>query len=149
MNNTNLWDKCLEALCDSLSEKQMKTWIHPLEVSCENDTLSVIAPNKFIKDTVESDFMELIKKMVLAKSNNKVLTVRLSLPEVKTSSRITPAVKNSNVRPSLNAELTFENFVEPTFGNICKRLQTFKYIFQPFQTFEKNSFANFLESFQT
>ena len=56
MNNTNLWDKCLEAFCDNLSEKQMKTWIHPLEVSCNSDTLSVIAPNKFIKDTVENDF---------------------------------------------------------------------------------------------
>ena len=65
MNNTGLWDKCLEAFCDSLSEKQMKTWIRPLEVSCNNDTLSVVAPNKFIKDTVESDFIELIKEMVL------------------------------------------------------------------------------------
>ena len=51
MNNTGLWDKCLEAFCDNLSEKQMKTWIRPLEVSFKNDTLSVIAPNKFIKDT--------------------------------------------------------------------------------------------------
>ena len=65
MNNTGLWDKCLEAFCDNLSEKQMKTWIQPLEVSCNSDTLSVIAPNKFIKDTVESDFIELIKETVL------------------------------------------------------------------------------------
>ena len=28
MNNTNLWDKCLEAFCDNLSEKQMKTTQH-------------------------------------------------------------------------------------------------------------------------
>ena len=120
MNNTNLWDKCLEALCDSLSEKQMKTWIHPLEVSCDNDTLSVIAPNKFIKDTIESDFMELIKEMVLTKSNNKVLVVKLSLPEVKTSSRATPVAKNSNARPSLNADLNFENFVEGKSNQLAK-----------------------------
>ena len=49
MNNTGLWDKCLQAFCDNLSEKQMKMWIHPLEVSCDSDTLRVIAPNKYIK----------------------------------------------------------------------------------------------------
>ena len=55
--------------------------------------LSVIAPNKFIKDTVESDFIELIKEMVLTKSNNQVSVVKLSLPEVKATARITPKTK--------------------------------------------------------
>ena len=46
MNNTGLWGECLVALRDSLSEKQMKTWIHPLEASCDNGVLSIVAPNK-------------------------------------------------------------------------------------------------------
>ena len=120
MNNTDLWDKCLEAFCDNLSEKQMKTWIHPLEVSCENDTLSVIAPNKFIKDTVESDFIELIKEMVLTKSNNQVSVVKLSLPEVKATARIVPKTKTSNIKSSLNPDLNFENFVEGKSNQLAK-----------------------------
>ena len=120
MNNTGLWDKCLEAFCDSLSEKQMKTWIHPLEVSFNNDTLSVIAPNKFIKDTVESDFIELIKEIVRTKSNNEVLVVKLSLPEVRATARIVPKVKNSNVKSSLNPDLNFENFVEGKSNQLAK-----------------------------
>ena len=120
MNNTGLWDKCLEAFCDNLSEKQMKTWIHPLEVSCENETLSVIAPNKFIKDTVESDFIELIKEMVLTKSNNQVSVVKLSLPEVKATARITPKIKSSSIKSSLNADLNFENFVEGKSNQLAK-----------------------------
>jgi chromosomal replication initiator protein len=120
MNNTDLWDKCLEAFCDNLSEKQMKTWIHPLEVSCENDTLSIIAPNKFIKDTVESDFIELIKEMVLTKSNNQVSVVKLSLPEVKATARIVPKTKISNIKPSLNPDLNFENFVEGKSNQLAK-----------------------------
>ena len=120
MNNTGLWDKCLEAFCDSLSEKQMKTWIQPLEVSCNNDTLSVVAPNKFIKDTVESDFIELIKEMVLDKSNQRVSIVKLSLPEVKVTARITPETKKSHIKSSLNADLNFENFVEGKSNQLAK-----------------------------
>ena len=120
MNNTGLWDKCLEAFCDSLSEKQMKTWIQPLEVSCNDDTLSVVAPNKFIKDTVESDFIELIKEMVLDKSNQRVSIVKLSLPEVKVTARITPKTKKSHIKSSLNADLNFENFVEGKSNQLAK-----------------------------
>jgi chromosomal replication initiator protein len=120
MNNTGLWDKCLEAFCDSLSEKQMKTWIHPLEVSFNNDTLSVVAPNKFIKDTIESDFIELIKEIVLTKSNNKVSVVKLSLPEIRATARIVPKTKNSNIKPSLNVDLNFENFVEGKSNQLAK-----------------------------
>jgi chromosomal replication initiator protein len=120
MNNTGLWDKCLEAFCDSLSEKQMKTWIHPLEVSFNNDTLSVVAPNKFIKDTIESDFIELIKKIVLTKSNNEVSVVKLSLPEIRATARIVPKAKNSNIKSSLNADLNFENFVEGKSNQLAK-----------------------------
>ena len=120
MNNTGLWDKCLQAFCDNLSEKQMKTWIHPLEVSFNNDTLSVVAPNKFIKDTIESDFIELIKKIVLTKSNNEVSVVKLSLPEIRATARIVPKTKNSNIKSSLNADLNFENFVEGKSNQLAK-----------------------------
>ena len=120
MNNTGLWDKCLEAFCDNLSEKQMKTWIHPLEVSFKNDTLSVIAPNKFIKDTVESNFIELIQKIVLVESNNEISIVELSLPKVKATARITPKAKKSDIKPSLNPDLNFENFVEGKSNQLAK-----------------------------
>ena len=120
MNNIDLWDKCLEELCDSLSEKQMKTWIQPLEVSWENNTLNIIAPNKFIKDAVESDFIELIKKVVLTKSNERVSMVKLSLPEVKATARIVPKTKNSNIQPSLNPDLNFDNFVEGKSNQLAK-----------------------------
>ena len=122
MNNTGLWDKCLEAFCDSLSEKQMKTWIHPLEVSRDNDTLNIIAPNKFIKDTVESDFIELIKETALSKSNNEVLLVKLSLPEVKAAARIVPKTKNSNIKSSLNADLNLKTLLRENQISLPKQL---------------------------
>ena len=53
MNITKLWDKCLKDIGDRLSEKQMKTWLHPLEVKLDQNILSIVAPNKFIKDAIK------------------------------------------------------------------------------------------------
>ena len=64
MNITALWDKCLKDIGDRLSDKQMKTWLHPLEVKLNEKTLSIVAPNKFIKEAVETDYLQIIEETV-------------------------------------------------------------------------------------
>jgi len=119
MNESTLWDKCLEAFNDVLSDKQMKTWFHPLEVQRESNTLNVVAPNKFIKDEIETEYLLLIKETVLNKSLNEVSEIRLSLPE-------RPLQEESISRPrkifknTLNKDLTFNNFVEGKSNQLAK-----------------------------
>ena len=48
----------------SLTDKQMRTYFHPLEVTREDNQLKVVAPNKFIMDMIEKDYMEMIKNTV-------------------------------------------------------------------------------------
>ena len=55
MNEMTLWTQCLAAFNDVLSEKQMKTWFHPLEVKQVSNTLRVVAPNKFVKDEIQNE----------------------------------------------------------------------------------------------
>ena len=120
MNNTGLWGECLVALRDSLSEKQMKTWIHPLEVSCDNGILSIVAPNKYIRDAVETDFIEIIEAMAFDKSNKEVSSVKLSLLEIKSAEKILPKEKEVKIRSWLNSDLTFESFVEGKSNQLAK-----------------------------
>jgi len=120
MNATILWDKCLKGLCDSLSEKQMKTWIHPLEVSIDNDTLSIIAPNKFIKDAVENDFIKIIEEIAADKSDRTVSMVKLSLPEIKEEQTVKPLPNTAPIKSSLNKDLSFDNFVEGKSNQLAK-----------------------------
>ena len=82
MNESALWDKCLEAFNDVLSDKQMKTWFHPLEVQRDSNTLKVVAPNKFVKDEIENEYFLLIKETVINKSLNQVSEILLSLPDL-------------------------------------------------------------------
>ena len=119
MNITTLWDKCLKDMGDRLSDKQMKTWLHPLEVSLDNSTLSIVAPNKFIKDMVETDYLQMIKEAVINQSNDKVNEINLSLPDVK---RTAAVIKNrlKPIESTLNRDLNFDNFVEGKSNQLAK-----------------------------
>ena len=76
MNEMTLWTQCLAAFNDVLSEKQMKTWFHPLEVKQISNTLKVVAPNKFIKDEIQNEYLILIKETVFDKSENQISSAR-------------------------------------------------------------------------
>jgi chromosomal replication initiator protein len=97
----------------------MKTWLHPLEVSLDNSTLSIVAPNKFIKDMVETDYLQMIKEAVINQSNDKVNEINLSLPDVK---RTAAVIKNrlKPIESTLNQDLNFDNFVEGKSNQLAK-----------------------------
>ena len=122
MTDTILWDKCLSAFNSVLSEKQMRTWFHPLEVIIKDKTLNVVAPNKFVKDVIENDFLLLIKDTVLSQSSNQVSEILLSLPAPQNIQRNEPGPARTNKRheTSLNKDLTFENFVEGKSNELAK-----------------------------
>jgi len=119
MNITTLWDKCLKDIADRLSDKQMKTWLHPLEVSLDDSTLSIVAPNKFIRDMVETDYLQIIRETVINQSNEKVSEISLRLPDVKkTVHTNTQSLKP--VSSALNKDLNFSNFVEGKSNQLAK-----------------------------
>ena len=121
MNITTLWDKCLKDISDRLSEKQMKTWLHPLEVKLEQNILSIVAPNKFIKDAVETDYLKIIKETVYNQSEETVNIINLSLQEseIKKEACVQER-KTKDIISNLNKELVFSNFVEGKSNQLAK-----------------------------
>lgn len=120
MNEMTLWTQCLAAFNDVLSEKQMKTWFHPLEVKQISNTLKVVAPNKFIKDEIQNEYLILIKETVFDKSENKISEVLLALPDMKVDSATHKVTEKTKVRSYLNPELRFDNFVEGKSNQLAK-----------------------------
>ena len=53
----NIWLKCLNELSASITEKDMRMWIAPLKVKKMGNGLKLLAPNKFMKDEVEKNFL--------------------------------------------------------------------------------------------
>lgn len=121
MTETILWNKCLQALSPKLSDKQMRTWLHPLVVTQKNNILKVIAPNKFIMDEIETEYMCMIKEVAKLESGNEISEIELSLPLLEREYRIS---ENREVRKpvvsALNKELRFDNFVEGKSNQLAK-----------------------------
>ena len=120
MNITALWDKCLKDISDRLSDKQMKTWLHPLEVKLNEKTLSIVAPNKFIKEAVETDYLQIIEETVYNQGEQMINKISLKLPEVEKKKSLQATPDNEPVTSYLNNELRFDNFVEGKSNQLAK-----------------------------
>ena len=67
-----IWQKCLDRLEDEMSSQQFNTWIRPLQVVDDNGSVRLLAPNKYIKDQVQDNFLVRIKELLAQVGRKKV-----------------------------------------------------------------------------
>lgn len=61
--SVNIWQQCLDCLAAELPSQQFNTWIKPLQVEVSGNQLSLVAPNRFIRDWVKDKFLQRIKEL--------------------------------------------------------------------------------------
>ena len=76
-NKNNIWLKCLEELSDTLSEKEMRMWIKPLLVKQEDNEIKLFAPNKFMKEEVEKNFLDKILSTLSRLNTNMLVSLNI------------------------------------------------------------------------
>jgi len=59
-----LWKHCLRQLESDLSMDELNTWIRPLQAYHQNGTLSILAPNRYVRDEVQRRFDTRINEIV-------------------------------------------------------------------------------------
>ena len=59
-----VWEKCLERLQDEFSSQQFNTWIRPLQARLDESFLRLLAPNPYVRDRVEKQFLARIQELV-------------------------------------------------------------------------------------
>ncbi len=59
-----VWQQCIDRLQDELPSQQFNTWIRPLQASTDGHSLTLVAPNRFIKDFVSDKFASRIAELV-------------------------------------------------------------------------------------
>jgi len=118
-----IWQNCLLSLESELSAQQYNTWIKPLQLSGSPDDAVVYAPNKYILDTVEQQFLARIRVLLaeegMAQVELKIGSQRVNPPlQGRGVSRPPAARQNSfsereNFYPllDLNKAFTFDSFV--------------------------------------
>ena len=70
-----IWLECIDKLSENISEKEMRMWIKPLTAKHDDSGIKLYAPNKFMKDEVEKNFLDKITEAM----SQIVSDVRISL----------------------------------------------------------------------
>ncbi|MDG2271756.1 MAG: chromosomal replication initiator protein DnaA [Halioglobus sp.] len=92
-----VWQKCVNRLRDELPSQQFNTWIRPLKASTDNLSLTLFAPNRFIKDFVVEKYSERIFELVHEIQPDNSLAVALEIGPV--SSEAPPQAARPDVQP--------------------------------------------------
>src|SRR3989338_8402683 len=126
MQDISFWDSCLLSFKKSLHPQQFNSWIKPLHLKNEGDTLVLTAPNSFtLKLVQERFFPEISRQAGLALSKIPLFEFRVLettptgkpveiQPPLKT---IQPVEHKPKIETSfrgygkINPNLTFDNFV--------------------------------------
>ena len=62
----SFWRYCLSHFEKELPAQQFTTWIKPLKVQVEGDTLTLIAPNRFVLQWIRDKFYLRIQELAAA-----------------------------------------------------------------------------------
>ena len=113
----NIWNKCLDKLSETLTEKEIRLWIAPLKVKKDGDALKLYAPNKFMKEEIEKKFFSKITAVLNQIADDTIISLDVSSPVKATQKdRAMPSGFVSN----LNSDMTFESFVEGKSNQLAK-----------------------------
>lgn len=82
---TDLWQRCSSSLQDELPLQQFNTWIRPLQADViESGTLSLRAPNRFVRDWVKDKYLGRIESLLEELSQGKFHQVSLQVGDRQT-----------------------------------------------------------------
>ena len=119
-----VWDQCLNELKTDLSESQFNTWIRPLIYSRDehSDTITLFAPNKFVVDWVEKNYLNKIKTIAQdAGGQTTSVSILVGDDQPVADDGISAKQKKSKITGStLNKLYTFENFVGGKSNQIAR-----------------------------
>ncbi len=104
-----VWSHCRRLLSKELTDQDFHAWINPLHAEEHRGTIEIFAPNAFIQDYVEQNFLSTIQRLI-SDTGNGIHTVSLLVGPAST-------IKEQPNEPrhfenNLNPFLTFESFVE-------------------------------------
>jgi len=89
---SDIWRRCLERLEGELSVEDMHTYLRPLQVSEDGETLRLLAPNAYTLEEVRAKFLALIER-TLRHLNGRSLSVRLEVGALASRRLARPAAR--------------------------------------------------------
>ena len=129
------WKRCLERLEGELSPQQFNTWIRPLHAVESEDTIHLLAPNRFVLDWINERYLTRIEELLDDQKNGSQIALKLEIGSRSSTNEdkkiikqpvpdkpSEPSTRNKLVRHSsnLNSYFTFETFVEGKSNQLAR-----------------------------
>jgi chromosomal replication initiator protein len=125
------WKYCLERLEGELAPQQFNTWIRPLQVVEDNSSILLLAPNRFVMDWVNDQYLSKIRDLLNKSPDNNNISISIEVGSQPSKARQEknnhPAgaaaepqqriIKHSN---NLNPDFTFDTFVEGKSNQLAR-----------------------------
>lgn len=117
----SLWDQCLDRLEGELSPQQFNTWIRPLHFVQDNDLARLLAPNSFVLDSVNENFINRINEIIAQLDANFPAPLKIEVgsheaetidTSQQTKSPVQQQASSFQRKNGLNPNFTFDSFVE-------------------------------------
>jgi chromosomal replication initiator protein len=128
----SFWRLCLVSFEKELPPQQFRTWIKPLKCQADGDTVTLIAPNRFVQQWIRDRFAQRIEE--LAREHFKrTIELKLLLAEREAPIPRFPVprpAEPTNARPSgrevsrLNPAFSFETFVTGKANELARAAAT-------------------------
>lgn len=131
MSQTGYWQICLEKLEDELPEQEFNMWLRPLQAVEESESLTLLAPNRFVADWVKQHFQGKIAEIIETTTGSPV-TVNVDVgsqavapqpqnPSTGDAKRPKDTSERSPYAPGrLHPDFTFENHVEGKSNQLAR-----------------------------
>ncbi|MBI2897791.1 MAG: chromosomal replication initiator protein DnaA [Deltaproteobacteria bacterium] len=117
-----LWENTLKSLQDQMAAQHFEAWLRPIRASMDGEVLVLRVPNKFAKDWLTNNYLEMIRDKLRGTGGSDV-ALRLDLESaaqddgqaalVATEALATQGahVEPPRPTPGLNPKYNFQNFV--------------------------------------
>ena len=118
-----IWQKCLDRLEDELTSQQFNTWIRPLQAVDDADGVRLLAPNRYIRDQVQDNFLNRIRELIAQGGFGRV---DLEIGSTGKVNQREPAPNTFATRErfypllDLNKGFTFDTFVEGRSNQLAR-----------------------------
>ncbi|MCU7881041.1 MAG: chromosomal replication initiator protein DnaA [Candidatus Thiodiazotropha sp. (ex Lucinoma aequizonata)] len=127
----DLWQRCTEHLEQVLSPQQFNTWIRPLQIIEEPQSLKLLAPNRFVLDWVSNHYLDTIQEQLNALCDGNPPAVMVEIGSKKRPVKklanppepiiVSPStVRTAAIKSNLNPNFVFDTFVEGKSNQIAR-----------------------------
>ena len=115
-----VWQECLGGLVEELSSHDYNTWIRPLQARVDESKLTILAPNRYVRERVQEKYLRRIVELVEWHGDPaSPLSVELEVGSGDRQAGTPLRAEGDRHDEALNKTFTFDSFVKGTSNELA------------------------------